>query len=111
MKTNQTLLAAHMGVIGYFDYSDVYTLPMEMSTLTFFTTVDVVGTVNSPARLSGSLNFVSNLPVALMACCLSFRAFTPLHCAVLGEMQCKMLVIGDACIHTGLHCFPLRQYD
>lgn len=45
-----------------------------------------------------SLNSVSNLPVALMACCLSFSAFTPLRSTVLSEMQCKV-VTGEVTVY------------
>lgn len=74
MEGSQTLLAAHGGVISHRDYSDVYTPQMEMSTLTFLIITDIGYSYQPCAVLwdfKTSLNFISNLRVALKACCVT----------------------------------------
>lgn len=73
-----TLLAAHGGVISHCDCSDVYTPQMELSTLTFLIIARLGHDYQLCAVLWGfktSLNFVSNLHVALKACCLLLGRF------------------------------------
>lgn len=67
----ETLPAAHGGVISHRDYSDVYTPQMDMSTLTFLVITDMGHNYQLCAVLwdfKTSLNFASNLRVALKAC-------------------------------------------
>lgn len=96
MEGSQALLAAHGGVISHRDYSDVYTLQMEMSTLRFLIIRDMGHNYQLCAVLwdfKTSFNFASKLRVALKACFSSPRHF---HIIML---QWKVLVSGSGVDH------------